>query len=278
MFKNILVCLDGSPQDQMLTQAGLWLGSRLGATLHALHVMDLIALEGPLLYDISGSLSLIPQMNLMSETRKILKTRGESILDLFRSKCEEVKIPCQIYLEEGIVHQVIRDKAQTHDLTLLGRRGLHYELDNHLMGSTADRVVRKATSPLFILTHDFSEIKSPLLAYDGSQAAREAMLSSVKLLAELKLPLTVLTVQSSQEEAKEKLEEVKSYLDPYKMIVKYDWVEGSPRKAIPEYLKKHGHDMAILGAHGHMGIVELLLGSTTEYVLWQGAAHVFMDR
>ncbi len=278
MFKNILLCLDGSPQDEIVTHAAFWLGGRLGATLHGLHVMDLIALEGPLLYDISGSLSLIPQMNFMEETRKILKERGEHILGLFKSKCEELKLPCKIYLEEGIIHKVITDKAQTHDLTILGRRGLHYKLDNDLMGSTADRVVRKTKAPLLVLTHVFSEIRSPLLAYDGTQASREAMLSSVKLVADLKLPLTVLTVNSDKEDGKEILEEAKSYLDPYHLVVKYDCIEGSPHHAIPEYVKRHNHDFVILGAHGHLGIVELLLGSTTEYLLWQGVAHVYVDR
>ena len=155
MFKNILLCLDGSPQDTVTTNAALWLAEKLHATLHGMHVLDLIALEGPLLYDISGSLSLIPQMNFVQETRKILKERGESILSLFQSKCAEKNIPCKTYLEEGIVHKVISDKSQTHDLTLLGRRGLNYKLDKDLMGSTADRVVRKTQAPLLVITHDF---------------------------------------------------------------------------------------------------------------------------
>ncbi len=278
MFKTILVCLDGSPQDKIVTDAALWFAEHLKANLHGLHVLDLIALEGPLLYDISGALALIPQMNFMEENRKILQERGKSILELFKLKCEETKIPCQTYLEEGIIHQVITDKAQTHDLTLLGRRGLNYKLDKDLLGSTADRVVRKTKSPLFVLTHDFQPLRSPLLAYDGTEASREAMISSVRLISELKLPLTVLNVNASAEEGKEILKEAKSYLDAYSLVVKYECVQGTPRHEVPDYAKRHGHDLIILGAHGHMGIVELLLGSTTEYVLWQGAAHVFIDR
>lgn len=278
MLKTILICLDGSPQDETVTQAGLWIAKRLGSTLHGLHVLDLIALEGPLLYDISGSLSLIPQMNFVQETRKILKERGETILDLFKSRCEKESVVCSTYLEEGIVYKVIKDKSQTHDLTILGRRGLNYKLDSDLLGSTADRVVRKTTAPLLVLTHAFDEIKSPLLAYDGTQAAREAMISSVRFISELKLPLTVLNVNTDPEEGKRLLEEAKEYLAPHNLIVKYDLVKGSPRHEIPEYLIKHGHDFVVLGAHGHFEIVELLLGSTTEYVLWQAFAHVYIDR
>ncbi|MBL7684535.1 MAG: universal stress protein, partial [Deltaproteobacteria bacterium] len=38
------------------------------------------------------------------------------------------------------------------------------------------------------------------------------------------------------------------------------------------------HDLLIVGARGHRGVLDLLLGSTTEYSLWQGFAHVFIDR
>ncbi len=278
MFKTILVCLDGSEQDKVVTQAALWFGEHLKATLHGLHVLDLIALESPMLYDLSGSLALIPQMNFMEENRKILTQKGETLLDIFKSKCQEKSIPCQVFLETGVVHKTITDKAQTHDLTLLGRRGLNYKLDRDLMGSTADRVVRKTQSPLLVLTHEFTPLRSPLLAYDGSAAAREAMQSCVRLVTELKLPLTVLNVNSDPEQSKEILQEAKAYLDAHPMVVKYDSIKGTAHKDIPEYVKQHGHDLVVLGAHGHLGIVELLLGTTTEYLLWQGAAHVFVDR
>ena len=278
MYKNILICLDGSPQDTPATDCGIWLASRLGATLHGLHVKDIIALEGPLLYDISGSLSIIPQMNFLDETRKILEERGKTILSSFEKSCEEAGVPFQSYLEEGIVHRVITDKAQLHDLTILGRRGLNYKLDRDLMGSTADRVVRRTQSPVMVLTHEFVGLQSPLLAFDGTSQAREAMVSAVRLLTELKLPLTVLNVSNHEDEGKKILAQAKEYLDSYNLVVKYDLIPGTPRHDVPDYAKRHRHDLIILGARGHRGIVDLLLGSTTEYALWQGSCHVLVDR
>src|SRR5215831_18545991 len=159
MYKNLLICLDGSTQDTPVLEAGIWLARKMKATLHGLHVKDLVALEGPLLYDISGSLSFIPQMNFIDETRKILEQRGRGVLSAFEKRCQEAGVAYKSYLEEGIVHRVITDKAQLHDLTLLGRRGMNYKLDGELMGSTADRVVRRTASPVLVLTHEFLELQ-----------------------------------------------------------------------------------------------------------------------
>ncbi len=278
MYKSILVCLDGSPQDTPVADCALWLADRLKATLHPLHVKDMLTLEGPLLYDISGALSFIPQMNFLEETRKALEQKGKNILSTFEKRCEEQGIHCQGYLEEGIVHRVIANKAELHDLTLLGRRGLNYNLERDLMGSTADRVVRRTKAPTMAVTHEFTDIHSPLLAYDGSHEARKALTSSVKLLTELKLPLTVLNVNNHPEDGKTILAEAKEHLDAYPIVVKYDLISGTPRHEVPDYARRHKHDLIILGARGHRGIVDLILGSTTEYSLWQGAAHVLVDR
>jgi nucleotide-binding universal stress UspA family protein len=155
---------------------------------------------------------------------------------------------------------------------------MNYKLDGELMGSTADRVVRRTTSPVLVLTHEFLELQSPLLAYDGTSESREAMVSAVRLLTELKLPLTVVNVNNHEEEGKKILAQAKEYLDSYDLIVKYELIQGTPRHEVPDYAKRHRHDLIILGARGHRGIVDFILGSTTEYALWQGSCHVLVDR
>lgn len=277
MVKSILVCLDGSEQEVQVIDCALWFAERLKATLHGLHVKDVLTLEAPIFYDISGSLSLTPQMNLMEETRKVVEERAKLVLSNFQRRCEEKGVAYKTYLEEGVVHRLILEKAGLHDLTILGRKGLSYKFDRDLLGSTADRVIRRTQSLTLVVTHPFSEIKSPLVGYDGSHEAKEALTSAVRMFDLLKLPLTVLNVNPHEEEAKKLLKEAKEYLDPHSLVVKYDWKPGVAREVIPEYAKAHHHDLLILGARGNR-VIDLLLGSTTLYSLWQGACHVLVDR
>lgn len=63
MYKNIMLCLDGGSHDAAVVKAGIYLGQELSAKLHALTIQDISTLEGPLMYDLSGALAFIPQMD-----------------------------------------------------------------------------------------------------------------------------------------------------------------------------------------------------------------------
>jgi len=278
MYKNILLCLDGSPSDTPVLNAGLYFANRLGATLHGLTVQDILTLEGPLMYDISGALSFIPQMNLLTETRKVLEERSKNILSGFSQACEKAGVKYDGKVEEGIVHKVILQKSELNDITVLGRRGLNYNLDKELLGSTTDRVAKKTRAPVLVITHDFQDLKNPVLAYDGSHESKKALNTAAKICGDLQLPLTVLHVNEDPARGKTILEEAKSYLDSYPLVIKYDLQKGKAHEEVAQYCKLHQHDLLIMGARGHRFIIDFILGSTTEYALWSGNCHVLVDR
>jgi nucleotide-binding universal stress UspA family protein len=278
MYKNILACLDGSPRDTPVLQAAIYLARNLGAKLHGLTVQDILTLEGPLMYDISGAMAFIPQMNFLAETRKVLEERSKNILQGFVQACGEAGVSHDETIAEGIVHKVILEKAELNDLTILGRKGLHYEIDKDLLGSTTDRVVKKTRAPVLAVTHQFQPFKNPLLAYDGSHEAKKAMNTASKLCVDLKLPLTVLHVAEDEKAAVETLRSAKEYLDAYPIVSKYEFSRGKPHEEVGQYAKRHNHDLLIMGARGHRSIIDFILGSTTEYALWSGNCHVLVDR
>jgi nucleotide-binding universal stress UspA family protein len=278
MYKNILLCLDGGPADSQALDMGIYLAKQLGAKLHGLTVQDLLTLEGPLMYDISGALAFIPQMNFIEETRKAMEERSKNILSGFQKRAEEEGIPFETIIAQGIVYKVICEKAELNDLTILGRRGLNYQFDKDFLGSTTDRVMRHTQAPLLVVTHAFEPLKNPLLAYDGSHTSKKALTTATKLCSDLHLPLTVLHVGPRSEESTAILSDAKDYLDSYKIITKYELVEGKPHDEVSQYAKKHKHDLVIMGARGHRSILEFILGSTTQYTLWSGAFHVLVDR
>jgi nucleotide-binding universal stress UspA family protein len=74
------------------------------------------------------------------------------------------------------------------------------------------------------------------------------------------------------------LEEARRYLAAYDVQVAYDVVTGPPHQKIVEVLRDRGHDLLFIGAYGHSRIIEMVLGSTTEYVLRNSPVPVCLTR
>src|SRR4029077_14933446 len=118
----------------------------------------------------------------------------------------------------------------------------------------------------------------PLLAYDGSQRASAAMESAAEFCTVLRLPLTILTVTKEEQKAASILQEAKSYLSSYSIETRYETDRGYPEQRIVDYLVKFEYDLLFIGAYGHRRIIEMGLGSTTEYVLRKSPCPVFLNR
>ena len=142
-----------------------------------------------------------------------------------------------------------------------------------LLGSTAESVTRKCPSPVLVCATDGrSRIAKPLLAYDGSQRAAAAM-QAAATSADAALPLTVLTSTATRPPAQRVLDEAKRYLASYALQTTFELPVGSRARAAssPAPIRRR-HDLLFIGAYGHSRIIEMVLGSTTEYVLRNATA------
>lgn len=279
MIKTILVGLDGSEHARTAARYAIWLGQKLDAVVIALHVVDIVSIEGSFFHDISGSLGFEPYLDFSSKMREVLHERGRAILEEFRGQASSAGIRFDTRLTMGIVPNEIADQAKTADLVVIGHRGVNEKFVTGLLGSTAENVTRRSPKPVFVSTLHFKEIENPLLAYDGSQRAAGAMQSAAEFCATLGLPLTVLTVNRDEEQGRKILTEAEAYLQPYRIPLRLEFQHtGNAPERIANFLREHRHDLLFIGAYGHSRIIELVLGSTTEYVLRNASCPVFLHR
>jgi nucleotide-binding universal stress UspA family protein len=161
----------------------------------------------------------------------------------------------------------------------MGHRGVNEQFSTGLLGSTTESVARKSPKPVLVSPMRFQEVSRPLLAYDGSQRASAAMHAAAELATALSLPLTVLHVARDETGNDAKvLEEARRYLASYGLAVDCQTVTGYPHQRIVEFIKERRHDLLFIGAYGHSRIIEMVLGSTTEYVLRNSHCPVFLAR
>jgi len=278
MIKNILVPLDGSEHSRAALDYAIWITKKFDGTLFGQHIIDTISIEGTFFHDISGSLGFEPYLDFSSKMREILEERGKAILDDFVARCEKDGIRYTTVLDMGLIANEICDRAKVSDLVVIGHRGVNEEFSTGLLGTTAETITRKCPRPVFVSTKQFKAIDRPLLAYDGSQRASSAMESAAEFCTVLHLPLTVLAIAKEESLAQTNLQQARSYLSSYAIEVKYESARGYPEQKIVEYLVTMNHDLLFIGAYGHRRIINMVLGSTTEYVLRNSPCPVFLNR
>jgi len=279
MIKSILVALDGSQHADSALEHALWLARRLQARLIGLHVLDIVSIEGSFLHDVSGSLGFEPYLDFSSKMREALQERGRVLLDAFTARCETEGIAHDTALPMGIVANEICDQARTADLVVVGHRGVNEQFSTGLLGSTTESVTRKCPKPVLVTPLQFREIGRPLLAYDGSQRASAALHAAAEVTSSLKLPLTVVHVSRDDgSEGGRVLAEAQRYLQSYDVAVTPKPLTGPPHQRIVDVLRDGRFDLLFIGAYGHSRIIEMVLGSTTEYVLRNSGAPVFLAR
>jgi nucleotide-binding universal stress UspA family protein len=278
MIKRIIVGVDGSEHSRSALRYAIWLSRNLGATLTGLHVVDIVSIEGSFFHDISGSLGFEPYLDFTSKMREALQERGASLLEEFTSTCKTEGVQSETALQIGIVPSEICERAREADLVVLGNRGVNQRFTTGLLGGVTESVTRQCPKPVLVTPLEFQSPRRPVLAYDGSQRASAAMHVAAEVCTELKLPLAVLTVCRDRDQGERTLDQARRYLASYSLETTTSVAEGHAYETIPAWIRDKGYDLVFMGSHGHGRMIELVLGSTTEYVLRNVPCPVFLSR
>ena len=91
-------------------------------------------------------------------------------------------------------------------------------------------------------------------------------------------PLTVITVARDPKMGERVIGEARHYLEPYRVGAAFKQINGHAHEEIVRFLGESETDLLFIGAYGHSRIIEMVLGSTTEYVLRNAPCPVFLSR
>ena len=279
MSKKILVCADGSDIANVAIEYAIYLGKHLDGHVKCVHVIDSRILEGPLASDVSEWIGPQSEGEQIQVFRDILEKKAQEIIDSFNKRCADAGVSGEGEIKRGHPPTVLRKEAEA-DVIVLGQRGLHTEFIGKLMGSTAENVVRRSNKPCLVTPGAFKEIRKILVAYDGSEHARQALREAADLTKKLNAELVLLTVSGEDEAdadviSKKGLDLVESDgFCPVPIVLEAKHVA----EAILENAKEKGSDLIVMGAYGHSRIREFFLGSTTSHVITHSEVPVLFVR
>jgi nucleotide-binding universal stress UspA family protein len=280
MYKNILLCTDGSPLAEVATDYAVWFAKKLSAHVHALYITDIRLMEGPLLSDLSSALGAQPYSALLPQLQQIEREKAEAILAAARKRCEDTRVAGETAHETGTLVQVMLDYEKRADLVVLGQRGEHAKWSGGMLGSSVERMVRASIKPCLVTPEKFQPIKHMLLACDDSVESNKALRAGIDLAGALGAEVTIVTVCQRETEvaASKALNDAQRQALDHKLKPNAQLIHGNPETEILSQCEKARADLIVMGAYGHTRIREMIVGSTTSHVLRKATVPVLLVR
>jgi nucleotide-binding universal stress UspA family protein len=308
MIRNVLVPLDGSTFGEHALPLAASLARRAGATLHLVHVHQVVppaTLAGVTILDaIDLHLKQDEQAYLADVTRRLKEHTPLEIVGA---------------LVDGDVTDAIRDYAEkvSADLIVMSTHG-RGAFGRFWLGSVADDLVRNLPRPVLLVRphegkpdlHRELELNHIVLPLDGTELAEKILEPAMNLgklfdstftLVRVIKPairasyvpegmgmigLTSGVLEQLQEAQKQNQQEAQAYLDGiarrmqdrgFHVLTRVD-IDEQPAVGIMLEAQVRHADLVAMETHGRRGLSRLILGSVADKIVRGGVVPVLLSR
>ncbi len=270
MIKRAIVGFDGSKAAFAAANYAFDLGRKLDIPVIGLYVIDKRLLDETLLEDLAGILGFTFYLGISQKVKEALEKKADLLFEEFAALGRQKGAKVSLVQVEGIPYEEIANEADEEDLIFIGHRGSEI-VKGILIGSTAERVVRKAPCPVFVAKDEYKPIKRIGVGFDGSPVSKKAVQFAVELVKGFDAKLEIIFVEPDErfpEELVDKLKgEADTILEPTNVDYTFTLLKGFPEEKLVEY-QEHGNvDLLVLGAFGTRPLKEILLGSVAYYIM-----------
>ncbi len=286
MIRKILAGLDGSEGSRPAGQYAAHLAHRMGAAVEAVSVVDIRPLEGPMLRDFTAHLGLEPFETYSQSLQDSLQRRADAVLAQFRDDATDMGVPddrVSTISEVGIISETICRRGESADLIVIGQHGENMGLAGGFMGSTSEQVVRRANRPVMVCPPAYQPVVRPLVLYDASPLADDALHLACDFASQTETRLAVLVVVDEDDLDAGRAEAARAKAEDYldccaNLDHEIEVLEGDTEQTVIDHAVSDNHGMIVMGAFGHGRIHDLLIGSTTAYIIRNSPVPVLLTR
>ena len=270
MIKRLIVGFDGSPSAFAAANYAFDLGAKLDIPVIGIYVIDRRLLDETLLEDLAGILGFTFYLGISQKVKEALEKKADVLFQEFAALGRQKGAKVSLVQVEGIPYEEIAKEADEEDLIFVGYKGMHL-VKGVLIGSTAERVIRKAPCPVFVARENYKPVKRIGIAFDGSPVSEKALKVGAELAKGYDAKLEVIFVEPSEGFPEELIDKLKNDADRILGEENADYtftlLKGFPEEQLVEYQANGNVDLLVMGAFGTRPLKEILLGSVAYFVM-----------
>lgn len=274
-MRSLLLALDDTPAAMGALEFALFLATRYDATITGVSVLDVDWLTAPEPGRIG---SAYYKFKIDLAHLKQAHQRNTRLVEAFLERCKTQNIKGEVVALEGSPAEQLCRMAATHDVIVMGR-------DSDLRGEpsvglaeTVERILQNNPRPLIVTPAAIREPSRVLIAYDGSIPAARALQILTLLGFAANSETHIVCISPQQDEADRWVREACTYVGLYGSTGSPHPIASTadPAELVMAEAKSLGADLLMMGAYGHRGWREALLGSCTTRLLAQFPAPLFI--
>lgn len=274
-MKSILVALDRTESGDAAMALAVALAKARGATAAGAAILDTAYFTAP-------QAGAIGAAHYKAESDQALlrqaRTRNEELHKTFLARCRAEGVPGTALTLEGEPAEALRQAAAAHDVIVMGRDCEFHGESGDGLARTVTHLLKNGPRPLIVTAQGTRAPTRVAIAYDGSVPAARALQLFVLLGIAAGAEITVLSASEKSGDAARHAEQACAYLSLHGLAPKpQTLVSGAdPAELVAVQVNAAGADMVVMGAYGHRGWREALLGSFTQRFLARCPAAMFI--
>ena len=251
LFNDILIPLSGDAESWDSLEQAIIIAEREGAQLHGLHIVD--------------------------SKDKVQSVSALAVQTQFDQRCAEANISGKLVIESGDITKKICERAMMTDLIIL--KIIHPPMGGiSTLKSPFRTILANSSQPMLAIPGKATQVKRALLAYDGSERAKEALFVATYLAEMWKTELIIFTSLEGTKIKSDVQDYVKRYLEIHEVQAEYIVTEHDSKATLKSTVDERQADLLLMGGYGRSLIREMVIGSTLDHMLRESSIPLFICR
>ena len=275
MIRRILVAMDGSPYGEAAAALAIDWGTRFGAELVGLGILDKPSITRPEPVSFGGTAYKRHRDEArLGEAHRFLFV----LLANFHQRCEAAGVRSTVVEDVGAPHEQILAEAQRCDVVVLGRQS-HFQFETQdEPDATLSKVLRESPRPVVVVPRDTRAGDGVLVAYGGGREVARTLQVFTLLGLAREESVRVVSVHENLTHAESYLEPAGRFLAAHGVTFTLHPIasKAPPASVILEEIRRERPRMLVMGAHGHHPVRDLFFTSVTRAVLKEAPVPVFV--